>query len=182
MTTVSAPATHDREAPGVTAERGRLRAGITTALAGLLVWFALIFTDQLDRLTPSALLRIPVEGLLLVAVCLALPAVSRRVVATFFGLALGLVAILKIINLGFFAVLGQPFHPLTDASYLISAVGVLRDAVGPWQTVAAVVAGTLFLAAVLVLLTRSEVRLTTVTAQRRASSAWAVCMLSLIHI
>ena len=88
MTTVSPPATPESEAPDVTAERGRLRAGIITALAALLVWFALIFPDQLGRFTPSALLRIPVEGLLLVAVCLVLPQAARRVVATVFGLAL----------------------------------------------------------------------------------------------
>jgi hypothetical protein len=182
MTTVSPPASPERETPDGIAERRRLRAGIITALAALLVWFALIFPDQLDRVTPSALLRIPVEGLLLVAVCLVLPQAARRIVATVFGLALAGVAILKLINLGFFAVLGQPFNPLTDASYLKSAVGVLRDSVGPWKTVGAVVAATLFLAAVLVVLTRSAVRLTTVTARHRATSAWAVCTLAVVWL
>ena len=122
-----------------------MAARVITALAILLVWFALIFPDQLSRLTPGALLRLPVEGLLLVALGLVLPGAARRVVATVVGLALGLLAILKIVDMGFFSVLGQPFNPLTDSSYLKSAVGVLRDSAGPFRTVAAVVAAILVL-------------------------------------
>ena len=102
--------------------------------------------------------------------------------ATVFGLALGLLAILKIINLGFFSVLGQPFNPVTDASYLKSAVGVLSDSIGPGKTVAAVVAAILFLAAVLVVVTRSAIRLTRFTAEHRASSAWTVCVLAVVWL
>ena len=109
------------------------------------------------------MLRLPVEGLLLVALGLVLPRSARRVVATVFGLALGLLAILKIVDMGFFSVLGQPFNPLTDWSYLRSAVGVLRDSAGPIRTVAAVVAAILVLVAVLLLVTWSALRLTRFT-------------------
>ena len=102
--------------------------------------------------------------------------------ATVFGLAFGLLAILKIINLGFFSVLGQPFNPVTDASYLKSAVGVLGDSIGPGKTVAAVVVAILFLAAVLVVVTRSAIRLTRFTAEHRPSSAWTVCVLAVIWL
>ena len=153
-----------------------------TALAILLVWFALIFPDQFDGFTPSALLRIPVEGLLLVALCLVLPRAARRVVAALLGLTLALVAMLKILNLGFFSVLGQPFNPLTDGSYLASAVGVLHDTLGPVRTVAAVVAASLFLGAVLVVVTRSAMRMARFTAEHRAPSAWAVCSLAVVWL
>ena len=43
--------------------------------------------------------------------------------ATVVGLVLGLVAILKLVDMGFFSVLGQPFNLLTDMGYLKSAVG-----------------------------------------------------------
>ena len=43
--------------------------------------------------------------------------------ATVVGLVLGLVAILKLVDMGFFSVLGQPFNPLTDMGYLKSGGG-----------------------------------------------------------
>ena len=151
-------------------------------LAVLLVWFSLIFPDQLSQLTPGAFLRLPVEGLLLVAIGLVLPGAWRRVMATVVGLALGLMAILKVMDMGFFSVLGRSFNPLTDSSYLVSAVGVLRDTAGPYRTVAAVVAAILVLAAVLLLVTRSALRLTRFTSQHRASSAWTVCTLAVVWL
>jgi hypothetical protein len=80
--------------------------------------------------------------------------------------------------MGFFSVLGQPFNPLTDMSYLKSAVGFLRDSVGPYRTAAAVAAATLVLVGVLLLVTWSVLRLTRFTAQHRASATWTVCALA----
>ena len=185
MTTVSQPATDQEENPDVTGERGGRRAvaaRVATVLAILLVWFALIFPDQLSRLTPGAFLRLPVEGLLLVALGLVLPGAWRRALATVAGLVLGLVAILKIVDMGFFSVLGRPFNPLTDSSYLISAVGVLRDTAGPSRTVAAVVAAIFALGAVLLLVTWSALRMTRFASQHRASSAWTVCTLAVVWL
>ena len=173
------------EAPDVTGERGWLRsvaARMITAVAVLLVWFSLIFPDQLGRFTLGTFLRLPVEILILVALGLVLPGASRRVMATVAGLVLGLVAILKIIDMGFFFVLGQPFNPLTDMSYLKSAVGLLRDSAGPYRTVAAVVAAMLVVVAVVLLLTWSALRLTRSTAQHRSSAAWTACALGVVWL
>ena len=173
------------EAPDVTGERGWLpsvAARMITAVAVLLVWFSLIFPDQLGRFTLGTFLRLPVEILILVALGLVLPGASRRVMATVAGLVLGLVAILKIIDMGFFFVLGQPFNPLTDMSYLKSAVGLLRDSAGPYRTVAAVVAAMLVVVAVVLLLTWSALRLTRSTAQHRSSAAWTACALGVVWL
>jgi len=173
------------ETVDVTGERGRLHAvaaRLITALAVLLVWFSLIFPDQLSRFTLGTFLRLPIELVILVALGLVLPGASRRAMATVVGLVLGLVAILKIVDIGFFSVLGQPFNPLTDWSYLKSAVSFLRDSAGPYRTVAAVVAAIFVLVAVLLLITWSAVRLTRFTSQRRASSAWMVCTLAVIWL
>src|SRR5215213_1182302 len=129
----SEPPTGADEIPDVPGERGRLRATaarVITALAVLLIWFSLIFPDQLSRFTFGAFLRFPVEVLILMALVLVLPRAPRRVMATVVGLLLGLVAILKLVDMGFYSVLGQPFNPLTDMSYLKSAVGFLRDLAG----------------------------------------------------
>jgi hypothetical protein len=173
------------ETPDVTGERARHRtpaARVITALAVLLVWLSLIFPDQLSRLTLRAFLQLPVEVLILVALGLVVPRALRRAMAIVLGLALGLLAILKIVDIGFFSVLGQPFNPLTDSRYLVSAVGVLRDSTGPYRTVAAVVAAILVLVAVLLLVTWSVLRLTRFTTQHRASSAWTVCMLAAVWL
>jgi hypothetical protein len=153
-----------------------------SAVALLLVWFCLVFPDQISRLTPGALLRIPVEVLLLVALVLVLPAGPRRVLAWAFGVALGLLGILKILDLGFFSVLGRPFSPRTDWSYLGSAVGLLHDSVGRNRTVAAVGVAVLLLGAVLVVLIWSVLRLSRITGQHRASAAWSVSALAVVWL
>ena len=78
--------------------------------------------------------------------------------------------------------LGQPFNPLTDWSYLSSAVGVLRDSTGPVRTVAAVVGAILVLAAVLLLVTWSARRLTRFSARHRAPAAWTVSVLAVVWL
>jgi hypothetical protein len=152
-------------------------AGVTTTFAALVVWLALILPDSLDRLSSGALLRLPVEALILVTSALILPARSRRAVALVGGAALGLLAILKILDGAFFAVLGRPFNPRTDWSYLGSGLGVLRDSVGLLSTVLAVVAAVLALLALLVVLIRSVLRLTRLAARRRKPAAWTVTVL-----
>jgi hypothetical protein len=157
-------------------------ARTASAIAVMLVWFSLVFPDQLGRLTPGALLRIPVEGLLLLALALVLPATPRRVLAAVVGLGLGLLAILKILDMGSFSVLGRPFSPLTDWGYLGSAVDLLRDSVGRNRTVAAVGIAVLLLVAVLVLLIGSVLRLSRITTEHRASSAWTVSALAVVWL
>lgn len=187
MSTVSLPDISEMpgsaDIPEAGGEPGRgLRAVATrliTALAILVVWFSLVFPDQLSHVTPGAFLRLPVEGLLLIAVVLVLPRVVRGAVAGAVGLGLGLLAILKIMNTGFFSVLGRPFNPLTDSSYLTSAADVLRDSVGPVRALMAVVAAALVLGIVLLLVTRSTLRLAGFVTDHRASSAWTVSTLAL---
>jgi hypothetical protein len=181
----SEPPTAADEIPNVPGERGRLRATaarVITALAVLLIWFSLIFPDQLSRFTFGAFLRFPVEVLILMALVLVLPRAPRRVMATVVGLLLGLVAILKLVDMGFYSVLGQPFNPLTDMSYLKSAVGFLQDSAGPYRTAAAVAAAALVLVVVLLLVTWSALRLTRFTSQHRASATWTVCALTVIWL
>ena len=54
------------------------RAKVTAAMSLALVWAALVVPAQLEDLTPGAFLRIPVEGLVFVAVALVLPPRSAR--------------------------------------------------------------------------------------------------------
>ncbi|XVV11084.1 sulfatase-like hydrolase/transferase [Actinoplanes sp. CA-131856] len=106
-----------------------------TTLAALLVFLALVLPDQITRLPPgnfwgTALLRVPIEALLVIAVLLALPERARRITATVLGVVLGLLTILKIIDIGFFAVLARQFDPVLDWVLFSDGYHFLEDSIG----------------------------------------------------
>jgi hypothetical protein len=163
--------------------RFRAVASITvTVLAGLLVWFALVAPNGSGRLTPIAFVRIPLEGLLVVALLLLLPQRSRRIVALVVGVVLGPLLILKVLDIGFVAALGRPFNPVIDWTYFGSAKGVLSDSLGSRAATIAVIAATLGLVAVLVLIPLAVLRLTQVVERHRSTSIRVVTALSLVWI
>src|SRR5262245_17688868 len=98
-----------------------------TVLAGLVVWFALIAPHRVIELTPGGFLRLPIEGLVVVALVLVLPRRLRTPVAIAFGVLLGLLFIVKVLDLGFRAVLDRPFDLLSDWYYFGPGIGVLED-------------------------------------------------------
>ena len=69
-----------------------------TVLAVVIVWAALVAPDQPNDLTLTGFLRIPLEGLVLIALALVLPRTPRRILAGIAGLALALVVVLKALN------------------------------------------------------------------------------------
>ncbi|WP_346386291.1 CDP-alcohol phosphatidyltransferase family protein [Nocardioides sp.] len=171
---------HRREQSG----RVRVPPGVITVPACVLVWFALVAPNELAQLTPGAFARIPLEGLLGVAALLLLPGRARRLVATLVGLVLGLVAIVKVLDMGFFAVLDRPFDPVSDWAYFAPAVGVMGDSVGGPAAKLAAGAVVLLGVGLLVLMPLAVVRLSGLAAQHRHGSlrwvtalgvAWAVC-------
>ncbi len=159
-----------------------LAAWALTALGFLLVWFALVGPVRLDRLTPGEFLRLPVEGLILVAVAIALPSRPRTTVAAVAGVLLGLLTLVRILDMGFYYALDRPFNPVTDWSYLGPAVGVVRDSIGSARTLIAELAVVVLVLAVLILLPLAVIRLTRITARHRLTSARTVAALSVVWI
>jgi hypothetical protein len=163
-------------------------SGVLTALAGLVVLAALIVPDNISRLPPgsswpAALLRIPIEGLLGAAILLSLPVRTRRRVAVGLGAALGLLTIVKILNMGFFTVLARQFNPVLDWSLLDDGLTVLRDSVGDAAATGAVIGAVLLAVALLVGMPLAVRRLAgTVTghptATRRTATAGAAAWLT----
>ncbi|MGC5019257.1 sulfatase [Micromonospora sp. DT47] len=148
--------------------RGRLRtvaATVTTVLAGLLVLAMLVAPNRLDQLTPAAFLRVPVEGLIAAALLLVLRGRARRAVALLVGLAIGLLAIVKLLDMGMSASLARPFDLVLDWVLLDDAYGFVTDSVGRAGAVAASVALVALVVALLVLTTRSVLRLTRLVAR-----------------
>jgi Sulfatase len=163
----------------------------TTVLAGLLVLFALVGPNRLGHFTPAAFLRVPAEGLVGAALLLVLPARARTLVAVVTGVVLGLSAIVKIVDVGFYAVLGRPFDPVLDWILLGAAVDFLTGAAGTAGAVAAVAAVAVLALAALALtllavrrLTRLAVRHRTRTAGTLAllGAAWVACALLGVQI
>jgi phosphatidylglycerophosphate synthase len=161
--------------------RTRRVVRIATALAaGALVWAVLVAPTRPDRLTPLAFARIPLEGLVLVAVGLVLPARPRRILAGAAGFVLGLLTLVKALDLGLTAELGRPFDPVLDRGNVGAAFGFVRDSIGTAATYVALALLGLAVLLLLALVTVSAVRISTVTARHRRRSAGGVAVLGLV--
>ncbi|MGK5741051.1 sulfatase [Micromonospora sp. URMC 103] len=157
----------------------RVASAVLTVLAGLLVVAALVAPDRPDRLTPGAFLRIPLEGLLGLALLVALPRRGRRVVVLVAGPALGLLAVLRLADLGFRTTLDRPFDPVLDWTLLDDAYGFVRDAAGRAGAVGAAAGALLVAAAALLLMTLAVRRVARLVARHdrvatRVTAALAV--------
>jgi hypothetical protein len=166
-------------------------ARVTTALACLLVLFVLVAPTEVGRLTPGALVRIPLEGLLGVALVLLLPGRVRRVAAVVVGVLLGLLGIIKIFDVGFLAVLDRPFHLVFDWTLFGAGATFLADSIGKAGAIGVAVAAAVLAVAVLTLMTLSVLRLTRVVARHRTTArrtvavlsvAWVACAALGVHI
>jgi phosphatidylglycerophosphate synthase len=193
-TSVAEAATPDAEAGAPSAEperpvaaprpRGRARrvlGATSTVLAFCLVWVALTAPDAPGQ-GASALLRIPVEGLVLVAIALMVPPRASRVIAVGAGVVLAVLTLLKVLDLGFGVALDRPFDPVTDWAYFGPAFGVLGDSVGHAAAVAVVVAAALLVTALLALLPLSTRRVAIVAGRHGVGTARTVAALGVVWI
>ena len=162
--------------------RRRLPAWPLTVLAVLIVWAALVLPDRLVRLTPVAFLRIPVEALVLVGLALLLPVRRIRVVALVVGLVLGLLAVVRMLDLGFYEVLHRPFNPVNDWRLIPPAVDMLGESFGPGWADAAVVGAVVVLVGVPAVVALSVIRICRVAARHRVGSARAVGALGVVWL
>lgn len=160
----------------------RVVARLTTALACLLVFLVLVIPSQVSHLMPAAFVRIPLDGLIAVAVVLVLPRRARRVAALLAGVALGLLAVVKIVSIGFSGVLDRQFDPVLDWPFLESAVVYLRMSSGRGVAIGAVVAAAVLAVAVFVLMVLSFLRLTRLAIAHRTTSSRTVAVLAVAWI
>jgi phosphatidylglycerophosphate synthase len=124
------------------ASRGRVRtigAAVLTAASALLVWVALVVPDHPSLLTPGSFARIPLEGVVVIALALALPAVARRILAWVVGAALGLLLLVRLLDLGLLTIFDRRFDPVSDWRYTGIVIENLSDSIGrtkaipPWS-------------------------------------------------
>jgi phosphatidylglycerophosphate synthase len=164
---------------------GRLRTGITAAVtifAFLLVWAALVAPDQPSGLTPTAFLRVPLEGLVLIALAVVLPVIPRRILAGLIGPLLGLVVILKVLDIAFITFVARPFDPVGDLGNLGTGVETMRATLGGPTANLLMVGGVALAVVLLVLTTLALFRLTRVAAAHRRGSLRAVTALGAVWL
>jgi hypothetical protein len=160
-------------------------------LAGALVLAALVAPGDLELLRPGTFARVPVEALVGCAVLLLLPATPRRAVAAVAGATLGVLAVVRLLDMGFLSVLDRPFDLVLDWVLFDDALVVLRDSVGQAGAVGAVVGALLLAIAVPVLVALSVLRLSTVVARHRTATArvvgavaaaWVACAVAGVEV
>ena len=174
---------HRDEAPArLAAPRARHPAStaLLTLLAVAVVWAALVFPIRPWQFTPSSFARLPLEGLLLVGLAVALPARARGIVSWSAGLLLGVVVLIKVFDLGFFVAFDRAFNPVEDWSYLSVGVGTVRDTFGNRDADLAVGAATVIGLAALVVPALAVGRLTRVAARNRRGSLRLVAVLAVV--
>lgn len=160
----------------------RVASGALTALAGLLILAVLLAPDRTDRLSAGTFLRIPLEALLGLALLLALPARGRRVAVLTAGPALGVLAVLKVADLGFHAALDRPFDLVLDWALLDDAVGFLGDAAGRAGALAAAAGAVLLTGTLLVLLTLALRRVARLVARHDRAATRTVAALTVVWV
>jgi hypothetical protein len=168
---VSAPA----RAQLTLADRARTAARwLTTALACALVLFALNAPNQAGLFSVAAFARIPVEGLLAVAVILVLPLREGRVLAALGGFGLGVLTIVKILDIAVYGTLARPFDLVLDWALFEPAADFLTDSIGSGGTIAVGIGAGLLALAVLALMPFAVIRITGLLVRHRTASTRAV--------
>ena len=170
----------DLEAPE---RRGSSRPSLhraTTLGAGLVVWLALVAPSDARDLSIAGLLRVPAELPVIVFATLLLRPRARRSAAILVGLALALVALLKVLDIGFRTVFDRPFDALNDWYYLRPGLGVLGDQIGRPAALAVAVAAAVLVVAVVFVMPLALLRLTGLAARHRAGSLRIACALVVV--
>ena len=167
-------------APSAASPRHRLMGVVVTVLAFALLVAALNVPDRPEQLSPGAWARIPLEILVLVLLGVVLPARARTVVAAVVGVAIAVVALLKVLDIGMLVGFYRTFDPLSDPSYLGSGYGVLRDSVGGVRAVLVAVALGVAALAALVLLPLAAVRVTRAAARHRRAATTGVVLVGVV--
>src|SRR5580693_1624054 len=159
--------------------RRTLRVTVTAASV-VLVWAVLVAPDRILQLTPAAFARIPIEGLILVAVAVVLPLWPRRIVAAIAGILFGLLTLVKILNAAFYLEIGRAFNPVFGWLDIPPAVGVVRATVGDTRTNIALAAALLGLILIIAAITAATIHLTTVAARHRRDTLRGLAALTAV--
>lgn len=176
-------------AGGPAADPGHRRAravvgALLTVLSFAVVWAALVAPDHPGNFSSSAFLRVPIEGLVLIALAIILPVNGRRILAVLAGLVLALVVVLKVVDYEIFTLFDRSFEPLGDIGQIGNAIETLRLEAGASQARLIEIGAAAGVAAAVILLPLAMSRLMRVAADNRRfalravaglGAVWAMC-------
>jgi hypothetical protein len=146
------------------------------------VAYALVAPNRLDRLTPGAFLRIPVEGLVGLVLLLLLRGRARRITAGVIGVLLGLLTIMKIADFGFYLAFNRRFDPYLDWQFFHPAWDFVYGSIGQAGTVAVLVAVCVLALTLPVVMAWSVLRLTRLVTPHRGTALRTVGVLGLAWV
>jgi phosphatidylglycerophosphate synthase len=155
-------------------------AAALTLLALAVVWAALVAPVRPWLFTPGSFVRLPLEGLVVVGLAVALPTRARRVVPWVIGPALGLLVLIKLLDIGFFMAFDRPFNPVEDWSYLSIGAGTVHETFGRRAAQLTVAAAVVIALAALLIPALAVGRLTRVAARHPGRSLRCVGVLTAV--
>lgn len=160
------------------------RVGTISVLAALLVWVALVAPELPGSVVPVAFLRLPVEGLVLVGVALALGSRPRlrRWVLWGVGVALALLLLVRLLDQGFRKGFFRRFNLVSDWRYSGSGLDLLTDTLGRPVAVVAAVAVVLLVVGLVVGLPLALMRLAGVVDRHRREFARGAGALAVVWV
>ena len=143
---------------------------VADGLALVVVLTALAFPSRPEGLTPLALVTMPVELVLGGAVLLILPATARRVISIGLGVLLGVLSVMKLLDLGFSTALARPFDPVLDLPLLDDAVRLLTATSGRAASIGVTILAVIVGIAMIVASTLAVRRLTLAALRSRSAT------------
>lgn len=174
--------TTEDEATSPPTRRRRVAAWVLTGLACVLTLFALVVPNQLGQLSPWAFLRIPIEALVAAVILIFLPRRPRIILAATLGALVGLLMIVRMIDMGFYAAFDRPFDVLFDWSFFGPAVNFISNATGQVGAVAAIIGAIILAVGVIVLTALAAVRLSRLASTRRETTTRTIAVLAVIWV
>ncbi len=154
---------------------------LPSALAVAVVVVASALPVRVTDTTPAALVRLPLELLVLVAVLLVLPRRlrrTRRAVVVVAGALLTVATLLRVLDVGFLQALNRPFDPLIDWRYAGDLVETARASVTGPLGVGLLLLAAAALVAVVLVVPLSVVRLARLTRDHRGATLRTLAVLA----
>lgn len=151
-----------------------------TVLAVVVLWFALVHPPLTDGVGLGDVVRIPIEGLVLIGLTLALPTWLRRIVGVAAGLVLAMLAVLRLVGLGFTLVLARDFHLIGDLPNIRNGFQLVRDTEGPVTANLVIAVVVLATAGLFVVLPWALLRVLRAARERRRESVAVLTVLAVV--
>ena len=137
-----------------------IRRNVRAVIGGVVVFVAVLAPGLISSGSALALIRIPLESIVALAILAALPwPVVRRIVAILISIIFVTSIVSAALDRGFETNVGQKFNVVTGWPELVDAYGVLSDSTGPVAALAILVAVLLVAAVTALVITLSLLQL-----------------------